>query len=357
MAMTTHTAAHLPSPGTRLALTPTPTPHPGPGELLIKVLAVAVNPVDIYQRDLGLPPVPIYPAVLGSDVAGIVLAHGDTGVPASAPRPGERVGAFASGFYQGGRAEYGAFQEVVLARWEGVFPLPEGVSVEEGAVLPLGCLAAVSGFDVFGMQLDTNTSKDSDKQGKEGILIWGGASSVGSFAVQFARDMGFRVYATASAKHHAYIKKLGADRVFDYRDADVVTQIASAVRSDGVSLCTAQAIVPDSLQPVLDVLEALGQVNGGGKTARVGHAPPLFPGHATLDGVDVRFSQPPGDPSARDEFIRRVFQDWVRPGLQGGTVVPSPRVRAIPGGLGGLDEALDVLKEGVSGTKLVVTIG
>jgi len=66
--------------------------------------------------------------------------------------------------------------------------------------------------------------------------------------------MGFTVYTTASARNHEYLKRLGADVVFDYKSSDIVSQIIDTVKKDGVTLRTANCVVEGSLQPTLDVL-------------------------------------------------------------------------------------------------------
>lgn len=71
-----HEAAILPQQGGPLFLGHRPTSEPGPNDVLIEVKAVALNPCDYYQRDYGMPPVSIYPAVLESDVAGVVVKLG-----------------------------------------------------------------------------------------------------------------------------------------------------------------------------------------------------------------------------------------------------------------------------------------
>lgn len=342
-----HLAAVLPQQGGPFVVQPRPTLDPGPGELLIEAKAIAVNPVDYSQRDKGFPPIPSYPTVIGSDVAGVVVKTGPD-VPGSAPKPGTRVTAFASSFFKGGLAQYGGFQQLVLASHEGVVPLPDSISFEEGAIFPLAVLAALSGFTTIDVPLATRYAPED----KKAILIWGGASSVGTIAVQFARQLGFTVYATASEKNLRYLESLGVHRVFDYRAEDVVRQIVAAVKQDGVILTDAQCAAGDSLQSVLDVLRD----TKGDSQGMVGHAPPLLPGAPSLDGVEVRFSMPPMDPAARAQHISEAFQGWLASGLAAGTVVPSPRVEIVDGGLEGLNSALDTLKQGVSATKLVVRV-
>lgn len=341
-----HRAAILPQKGGPLFIVERATPEPGPNDVLIETRAIAVNPVDYYQRDLGMPPIPSYPAVVGSDVAGVVVKVGSN--VSNAPSSGSRVIAFASSFYQSGSQDYGAFQKYVLAQSEGVVPLPDAISFEDGAMLPLAVLTALSSWTTIGIPLGTKYAP----RDKQAVLIWGGASSVGTLTIQSAKLMGFTVYTTASAKNHDYLKKLGADAVFDYKASDVVSQIIDTVKKDGVTLRTANCVVEGSLQPTLDVLKA----TKGNAVAKVAHAPPLLPGAPTLEGVEINFVLPPMDPAERSDHMYKCFHIWLRDGLKSGTVVPSPRVQVEAGGLEGLNKALDTLKAGVSGTKIVVQV-
>ena len=341
-----HQAAILPQKGGPLSVIDRATPEPGPNDVLIEAKAIAVNPVDYYQRDLGLPPIPSYPAVVGSDVAGLVVKVGSN--VSNAPPSGSRVIAFASSFYQGGSQDHGAFQKYVLAQSEGVIALPDGLSFEEGAILPLAVLTALSSWTIIGIPLGTKYAP----QDKQAVLIWGGASSVGTFAIQSAKLMGFTVYTTASAKNHEYLKELGANVVFDYKASDVVAQIIDAVNKDGVILRTANCVVEGSLQPTLDVLK----IAKGDAVANVAHCPPLLPGAPTLEGAEIKFVLPPMDPAERNDHMYKCFHVWLRDGLSSGSVVPSPHVQIEAGGLKGLNKALDTLKAGVSATKIVVQV-
>jgi len=190
-----HQAAILPPKGGPLSVVDRATPEPGPNEILIEVNAIALNPVDYFQRDTGML-IPSYPAVVGSDVAGLVVKVGSN--VSNAPPSGSRAISFASSFYQGGSPDHGAFQEYVLAQSEGVIALPDTLSFEEGAILPLAVLTALSGWTTIGIPFGTKYTP----QDKQAVLVWGGASSVGTSAVQSAKLMGFTVYATASAKNH-----------------------------------------------------------------------------------------------------------------------------------------------------------
>ncbi|KAF2204949.1 putative zinc binding dehydrogenase [Delitschia confertaspora ATCC 74209] len=340
-----HLAAILPKTGP-LEIAERNTPEPGPNEVLIQVKAVALNPIDFYQRDFGMPPVPIYPAVLGSDTAGIVAKVGSN--VTTSPPVGSRAIALASSFYQNGSPDHGAFQQYALAQAEAVIALPDKLSFEEGSVFPLGTMTALTAWTTMGISLSTQYSA-SDKQA---VLIWGGASSVGTYAVQSAKTLGFTTYVTASSKHHEYLKKLGAHAVFDYKDADVVAKIVDAVKKDGVNLYNAHCVVDGGLQPTLDVLKE----TKGGNAAQVAHSPMLPPDHPTLDNTTITFNLPSMDKAVRDQHIADCFHGWLAPGLKDGSVVPSPSLQVEKGGLEGLNAALDKLRAGVSGTKIVVPL-
>lgn len=197
-----HLSAVLPYKNSRLVLDYRPTATPGPTELLIEVKSVAITPADCYQRDSDFLPDNSYPTVLGADVGGIVLEAGSS-VPEDAPQPGTRVAALASAYFNE-NPNSGTFQTRVVVPATQVTPVPEDVSFNEASVLSVAVITAWTGLHNIGIPRETAYTP-SDKQG---ILVWGGASSVGSAVVQIARSMGFVVYATASRKHHEYIQNL-----------------------------------------------------------------------------------------------------------------------------------------------------
>ncbi|KAJ5372067.1 hypothetical protein N7517_004073 [Penicillium concentricum] len=285
-----------------------------------------------------MPPVPIYPAIIGSDIAGVVVKLGAN--VTTVPGPGSRVIAFASSFYQNGSPDHGSFQKYRLAQSEAVIPLPDNLSFEEGAVFPLAVLTALTAWTTVGIPLDTKYTP-ADKQA---VLIWGASSSVGTFAVQSARTLGF--------KHHDLVRKLGAHAVFDYRTSHIVSQIVSTVKKDGVKLHTAHCVVDGALQSTLKVLKK----TKGNAHAKVVHSALLPEGHPTLDNTQITFNFPSMDEIARNKHIYDIFNGWLKIGLQSGEVIPSPNIQIEGGGLGGLHVALDKLKGGVSGTKIVVPV-
>lgn len=341
-----HLAVILPSVGSALEVIHRPTPTPGPTELLIEVKSVALNPIDWIQRASGFA-LEVFPAVIGSDVAGIVISTGSA-VPSDAPKPGTRVAAFAPCFYTKGDPDHGALQTRVLVPASNATPLPDNISFNEASLLPMAVATAWAGFYTLGVAGDTAYTP-ADKQG---ILVWGAASSVGSTVVQVARELGFRVYATASTKHHEYIKTLGASQVFEYRDDDVVSKIIDAIRDDGVTLQYGY----DAVGALASCQKILSTLKPASSTAHLASAPPVPADAPQVDGVEVKFVLPPHDEDARDEHFHFKFVVWLKAKLAEGKLVPSPKLRVVEGGLAGAQAALDVLKQGVSGEKLVLEV-
>ncbi|KAK9241917.1 hypothetical protein V1506DRAFT_509962 [Lipomyces tetrasporus] len=249
-------------------------------------------------------------------------------------QPGTRVAAFASCFYEGGAPDYGAFQQRVLVPASNVVPLPHGVSFNEASLLPMAVMVA------------KYTPAD-----KIGVLIWGCASSVGSASVQTAKSMGFIVYTTASEKHHEYLKSLGASKVFDYKSENVEEAIVKAAKEDGLTLQVCFDAV-GQLKSCMDILRALT----GGETAKLASAPRVPEDAPKVEGVEPKFIMPPKREKERTEFFHHVFRVWLKEKLANGEFVPSPKVQVLKGGLGAIQNWLDVLKMGVSGVKLVLEV-
>jgi NADPH:quinone reductase-like Zn-dependent oxidoreductase len=334
-----HLAAISPSKGSPLIVEHRPTPTPGPHDLLIEVKSIALNPIDHYQRDYGMPPITHYPAVLGSDIAGTVLSAGSS-VAADAPKPGTRVAAFAPCFFTQGAPDYGSMQARALVPAVNAAPPPQGMSFNEACSLPMAVATAWAGWYTLGVPRETSyTASD-----KKGMLVWGAASSVVSAAVQLARAMGFSVYASASEKHHAYIKSLGASRVFDYRGEGVVGSIVAAANEDGVTV----RMGFDAVRENKSCMEILNELKGEG-TATLASARPLSEDSPKVEGVKLKFVSAPAGGKERTEHFHFVFNVWLKEKLEKGEFVPSPKIQVVEGGLEGANKGLDELKKGVSG--------
>jgi hypothetical protein len=144
---------------------------------------------------------------------------------------------------------------------------------------------------------------------------------------------------------------LGAHKVFDYKDENVAENIVKAVRADGVTLHIGYDAV-GQLQTCLDILKELK----GDEPSKLASAAPLREGSPTMEGVEVKFVAAPTDTKARDEHCHFVFRVWLKEKLESGEYVPSPKIRVIDGGLPEANNALDILKNKVSGVKLVLEV-
>lgn len=286
-----------------------------------------------------------FPTVLGSDMAGTILSVGSA-VKNSDLVPGTRVTAFASAFFEGGNANYGAFQGKVIVPSSAVCPLPALTSFTEAAMLPMAVETAWSGYWTIGMSFDMKVKPEE----KRGILVWGGASSVGSAAVQIAKSMGYKVFVTASEKHHAYIKTLGASECFDYKDKDVVGRIVESAKKGGFVVDRCYCAANGALEQCAEVLRK----TKGKDLAKIANAPRL-PENWKNDGeVEAKFVSPPGDVEGRNEHFEIVFNKWLKEKLASGEFVPSPKMQLMTGGLGGVNAGLNELRKGVSGVKIVL---
>lgn len=174
------------------------TPTPAAGEVLVRVRAAGLNPVDYKLREGRLKPVVklTLPCVMGNELAGEVVGLG-AGVTDFAA--GDRV------FARVGKATLGAFAPFACVPEAFVALMPRSLDFEHAAAVPLAALTALQALrDELrvrpGMQL----------------LITGGAGGVGSFAIPLARHYGAHVTTTASPQGEALVRRLGAEHVIDY---------------------------------------------------------------------------------------------------------------------------------------------
>jgi putative PIG3 family NAD(P)H quinone oxidoreductase len=180
-----------------------PVPKPGPGEVLIEVHAAGVNRADTVQRQGNYAPPPGATDILGLECAGVVVAHGE-GV--TAPAIGSRVCALLVG---GGYAEY------VATPAGSCLPIPEGYDFVKAACLPETIMTVWP--NVF--------ERGALKPG-EIFMVHGGASGIGTTAIQIAKQLGSTVIATAGTdKKCEACRKLGADLAINYKTADFVAEI------------------------------------------------------------------------------------------------------------------------------------
>ncbi|WP_334351853.1 zinc-binding dehydrogenase [Companilactobacillus sp. HBUAS56257] len=185
-------------------------------EVLIKVCAVGLNPVD-YKLIENHPDGWNDPHVLGLDAAGIVEKVGDNCDQKFSK--GQRV------FFHGDLAKDGVFAEYAKAKSNVLAKIPDNVSFEAAAaILCSGLTAYASLF------------RKMNLTGKKTVLIHAGAGGVGSIAVQLAKYLGLTVFTTVSTKKIEFAKKIGADYVIDYKKEDTTAVIQKLTHGVGVDL-------------------------------------------------------------------------------------------------------------------------
>ncbi len=208
-------------------------PEPGPGEVLIRVAAAGVNRPDLTQRAGFYPPPPGAPETLGLEVSGVIESVGD-GV--TRWHEGDEVCALLPG---GGYATY------AIAHEGSVLRVPKGISLIEAAGLP------ETVFTVWANVFESGALKPG-----ETFLVHGGASGIGTTAIQMAKAHGARVFATAGDAEKAKLcEKLGATRGINYRTEDFET----VLRDEGGADVVLDMVGGPYVQKNLDLLRDHGR--------------------------------------------------------------------------------------------------
>ena len=180
-----------------------PRPEPGPGQLLVRIGAVSLNPIDTYIRGGRIPVDIPLPYIPGCDFAGTVEAAGER---TRRFRPGDRVW----GSNQGLMGRQGSFAEWIAVDEAFAYPTPEGVADEDAAALALVSITAHLGLGRARLARGDT------------LFVAGGAGGVGSAVLQMARLRGARVLASAGSPERMDIcRELGAEAVIDHRREDV----------------------------------------------------------------------------------------------------------------------------------------
>ncbi|KAJ7123706.1 GroES-like protein [Mycena epipterygia] len=333
----------IPAPKAPFSLGPRDIPSPLKGEVLIKVMSVGLNPADWKQREFNM--IDEFPAVLGYDVAGVIETLGE-GVEGF--KKGDKIFAQADG---GGFQQYTTIPAAILIR------IPENASFDGVATFPVTFPTACIGLFAsapIGLGLNPTFSWDKPQKGESALVI-GGSTSVGQFAIQLLKFLGFTRIAVYAAKvHFEYLEKLGATE------------------------CVDRAVVPvDSLatliSPVKVVFDATGALNAaydcamdggsvvtvrpGIKWDREGKKLTLVSVIGYYAGPDVVKNKDnvPAFAARKPEhttFGKLIIKNL--PEMLAKGVITANRCEVLPNGLAGIPPALERLqKGGVSGVKLV----
>ncbi|KAK9331791.1 hypothetical protein V1520DRAFT_368290 [Lipomyces starkeyi] len=267
------------------------------GELVVKVHAWAVNPADVVVQDMPLLFI-TYPLILGEDVAGTI--------------------------------------EVVGSAAASEFKLPDSLSFNDASVVPLCIATAAHGLfsnEYLGIPFPKVNSTSTSKS----VFIWGGSSGAGSNAIQLSKAAGFEVITTCSARNFDYVKSLGADKFFDLNSPSAINDIAAELDKGAC----------------IGIFQAAGQVAPSCQVAHkskqklfVAAANPVREG-AAPEGVEAKMVFASGGAVIYHETSLATFGGFLPEAL-------AKNLGCADKGLEGIQEALDILRKGVSANKIVI---
>lgn len=274
-----------------------PVPKPDEGEVLIRVAAAGVNRPDCLQRAGGYPPPPGVSDLPGLEVAGTVVA---TAAGVTSPARGDQVCALVAG---GGYAEYCVAPAVQC------LPVPESFSLIEAAAIP------ETFFTVW-----TNVFERGHLSRGESLLVHGGASGIGTTAIQLGAAFGARVYATAGSDEKcALCLELGADRAVNYRTEKFLDVLLAETSKRGVDVILDMVGGPylaDNIRLLREDgrLVYIAALGGAKAEINVGQ---VFVKRLTITGSTLR-NRPPEEKGR----IARALRESVWPLLEQRAIVP-----------------------------------
>lgn len=294
-----------------------PVPRPGAHEILVRIIAAGVNPVDWKSRDRGDRSLPF---VLGQDFAGIVSERGDR---VTKYRQGERVFGIAR--------EHGAFAEYTIVpeddHKQPIAKLPDGVGDADAAALPTAGLTALGCVEAL------RAGKDAT------LLVLGATGGVGGFAVQIARDRGARVIGTGRSSNESLALSLGVDEFIAYDRQNVVAAV-KATHSEGIEAVLDLVDDGEGIKAMAELLR-----EGGRIVSTIGAADVEWFAQRKIAAQNLVMFRTPQSSHAG---LRTLLE-----------LVEQGRVRVMIAGERALTDALSALEESKSGSvdgKLVITV-
>jgi NADPH:quinone reductase len=275
-----------------LRLKEVPTPQPGSGQVLVRIHAIGVNPVETYIRAGTYARLPALPYTPGNDGSGVIE---QVGSDVTEFKPGDRV-------YTAGSLS-GTYAEVALCKAEQVHSLPENVSLPQGAAMGTPYATAYRGL-----------FQRADAKPGETVLVHGASGGVGTAAVQLARARGLRVFGTAGTDEGRKLaRQQGAHEVFDHHAPNHFEQIMNATSGRGVDVIV-ELLANVNLGKDLAILGKGGRVAIIGSRGRV----EIDPRDTMQRDVDLRGMVLPNTPPAEMASIHAALVA----GLENGTLRP-----------------------------------
>lgn len=330
MSLKNHTVVIQSAKQRPFGIVETEVTKPGKTEVLVKNHAIAVNPIDSAIQNLGVI-AQKYPTTLGHDNAGEIVAVGSEVTKFNV---GDRVLALCSGTFSSA-TKYAGFQEYSTAPEHAVTKIPDDWSYAQASVIPLAATTASVGlFNVNGLNLQPPKSPRAAPTGKT-LLVWGGASSVGSNVIQLAHAAGYNVAATASSVNFEALKKLGANILVDYHETDAVEQLAGILNeTDFVGAYVAAG--DDS--GIENAAKVVNLANGVKKVISAVVLSPRASPVIHVDWVDIYLNVKPETLKS----IEMIFSDYFPQAFASGEYKQFPPARIVGHGIGALQEATDI---------------
>ncbi|KAF8901237.1 chaperonin 10-like protein [Mucidula mucida] len=315
-----------------------PIPTPAKGEVLVKIIAAGLNPLDWKIQKFGISVGAIgaqYPAVLGLDIAGEVEAIG------------EDVEGWVKGDKVFCQSYGGAYQQYIIVPAKIVMRFPKNISFDQAVTAPICFVTACNGLmgpSPIGLGLDPTLSLERKYTGHTALII-GGSTCVGQYAIQLLKAIGFtRIIVYASSRHFALLQTFGATDLID-RLQTPITSVPPIVKS----------LSTDPLTAIYDTI--------GDAECQQAASDCLSPGGTFVTVMPENVKQDEGKhvifvagtlswPSHKDfgQIIVSKITGW----FEEGVIVPNP-FEVLPGGLNGVADGLERSFRGeVSGMKLVV---
>ncbi|KAL8648602.1 MAG: hypothetical protein Q9210_004892 [Variospora velana] len=219
------------------------------------------------------------------------------------------------------------------------------MSFERACVLSLGVATAASGLyqqDHLQLQYPSLSPTSNGKA----LFIWGGASSVGSNAIQLGVASGHRVLTAVSAQNFDYVKSLGASQVFDYKKPGVIDEIADVLNGTSTAGIFDAVSANGAIEACLELATKVRDIDF---VSTVRHPPKALPTGVT---AKMTFSSE----IQKNDVGKAIFEDFFPQALANGKYVAVPDPHVIGKGLEHVQAGLDYLKAGVSAQKVVVSL-
>ena len=365
-------AAWLTQPKTSHPLEVKEAPYTAPkaNEVVVKVHAVAINPIDWFKAGKGYGFVFSYiklPFVQGTDLAGEVV---EVGPGVSRLKVGDRVLSFALGVNKNfNTSAKGAFQLYTICLDHMTSPIPDSMSYEEASVIPLGATTAACALfqpDQLHLQYPKFPCKPTGKT----VLIWGGSTSVGCNAIQLAVAAGYEVVTTCSPKNFALCQKLGASQCLDYNSRTVVPDLIRTLKT--TDFAGALSVGVNSDGPCFEVVNkcksgkfvsmiSFPQQNPEPKFLVLPRTIGFFASwfltttiKTTVKGIGWKLAMV--DAVSHNGVGKAIYTDYLPRALAEGSYIAAPEPEIVGTGLEHIQTAYHRQEKGMSAKKAVVTV-